>query len=79
MYPSYASSSTPPSCHRGCGTSTADIDEGVPDPVLARVWIRPVVTGAKVGDLDLAYTIIEAVLPPSADLLSMNRRGSSSG
>ena len=35
--------------------------------------------GAEVGDLDLAYTIVEAVLSPLADLLSTNRRGSSSG
>jgi hypothetical protein len=35
--------------------------------------------GAKVGDPDLDYTIVEAVLPPSTDLLSMNRRGSGSG
>jgi hypothetical protein len=33
------------------------------------------VTGAKVGDLDPAYTIVEAVLPSSVDLLSTNRRG----
>ena len=40
--------------------------------------IRLVMTGAEVGDPDLAYTIIEVVLPPSADLLSMNQRGSGS-
>jgi hypothetical protein len=78
-YPGYASSSAPPSCHRGHGTGAADVDEGVPDPALARVRIRLVLTGAEVGDPDLAYTIVEAVLPPSADLLSTNRRGSSSG
>jgi len=51
----------------------------VPDPSLARVQIRSVMTGVEVGDLDLAYTIVEAVFPSSADLLSMNRRGSGSG
>jgi hypothetical protein len=34
--------------------------------------------GVKVGDLDSSDTVIEAVLPPLANLLSMNRRGSSS-
>jgi hypothetical protein len=53
----------------------AGVDEGVPDPALARVWIQVVVTGAKVGDLDPAYTIIEVVLPPSVDLLSTNIEG----
>ena len=50
----------------------ANVDEGVPDPALARVQIRLVMIGAKLGGLDLAYTIVEAVLPPSADLLSTN-------
>jgi len=36
-------------------------------------------TSAEVGDPDLAYTIIEVVLPHLADLLSMNRRGSDFG
>ena len=44
-----------------------------------QIWLWLVVTGAEVGDLDLTYTIIEAALPPSADLLSMNQRGSSFG
>ena len=57
----------------------ADIDEGVPDPAPARVQIRLVMIGAKVGDPDLAYTIVEVVLPPSADLLSTIRRGSGFG
>ena len=74
-YPGYASSSTQPSCHRGRRTGVASIDKGVPDPALARVRVQLVVIGAEVGDLDLAYTIIEAVLPPLADLLSTNRRG----
>ena len=52
----------------------ADVDEGVPDLAPAWVWIQLVVIGAEVGDLDLAYTIVEAVLPPLADLLSMNQR-----
>ena len=64
-----------PSCHRGHGTGAVGVDEGVPDPAPARVWIQLVVIGAEVGDLDLAYTIVEAVLPPLADLLSTNRRG----
>ena len=68
-----------PSCHRGHGIGAVAIDEGVPDLALARVRIRLVVIGAKVGDLDLSYTIIEAVLLPSDDLVSMNRRGSGSG
>ena len=34
--------------------------------------IRSVMASAKVGDPGLACTIIEEVLPPSADLLSMN-------
>jgi len=78
-YPGYASSLAQPSCHHGHRTSAASVDEGVPDLTLARVRIRLVMTGAEVGDLDLAYTIVEAVLPPSADLLSMNQRGSSYG
>ena len=57
----------------------ADIDEGVLDLALARVQIWLVMIGAKVGDLDLAYTVVEAVLLPSADLLSPNQRGSSFG
>ena len=56
----------------------AGVNEMVPDLAPARVRIRLVVTGAKVGEPDLAYTIIEAVLLLSTDLLSMNRRGSSS-
>ena len=57
----------------------AGVDEGVPDLALARVLIWLVMTGAEVGDLDPAYTIIKVVLPPSADLLSTNQRGSGSG
>ena len=38
----------------------AGVDEGVRDLAPARVQIRSVVAGAKVGDLDLACTIIEA-------------------
>ena len=57
----------------------AEVDEGVPDPASARVQIQQVMIGAEVGDPDLAYTIVEVVLPPSADLLSTNRRGSGSG
>ena len=67
------------SCHRGRRTGAVSVDKGVPDLALARVGIWLVMTGAKVGDMDLAYTIVEAVLPPSADLLSMNQRGSGSG
>ena len=78
MYPGYASLLAQPSYLRGQGTSAAGVDEGVPDLALARVWIWLVMTGAKVGDLDPAYTIVEAVLLSSADLLSMNQRGSSS-
>jgi hypothetical protein len=63
------------SCHHGHRASAAGVDEGVPDLALARVQIQSAVVGAEVGDLDLACTIVEAVLPPSADLLSMNRRG----
>ena len=55
------------------------INEGVPDPALARVRIQLVVIGAEVGDLDLGYTIVEVVLSLSADLLSMNQRESGSG
>ena len=43
----------------------ASVDEVVTYRALARVQIRSVVVGAKVGDLDLACTIVEAVLPPS--------------
>jgi hypothetical protein len=78
VYLGYASSLAQLSCYRGRETSATDIDEGVPDPALARVQIWLVMTGAEVGDLDLAYTVIEAVLLLSADLLSMNRWGSSS-
>ena len=56
----------------------ASVDEGVPDSASARVRIQLVVIGAKVGDLDLAYTIVEVVLPSSADMLLTNRRGSGS-
>jgi len=45
----------------------AGIDEGVPDLALARVQIWLVMIGAKVGDSDQAYTVVEAVLPLSAD------------
>ena len=38
----------------------ADIDEGVTNLALARVQIRSVMAGAEVGDLDLAYTVVEA-------------------
>ena len=72
MYPGYASSLAQSSCHHGRGTSAASVDEGVPHQSPIRVRIRLVVTGVEVGDLDLAYTIVEAVLPPSVDLLSMN-------
>ena len=71
MYLGYTSLLAQPSCHHGRGTSATGVDEGVPDPALARVQIRLVVTGAELGDPDLAYIIIEAALPPSADLLSM--------
>jgi hypothetical protein len=54
----------------------ASIDKGLPDLALARVQIWSVMAGAEVGYLDLACTVIKEVLPPSADLLSMNRRGS---
>ena len=72
MYPGYALSLAQPFCHRGCGTSVTSIDEEVLDLAPARVWIQLVVTGAEVGDPDLAYTIVEAIFPPLADLLSMN-------
>ena len=78
MFPGYALLSAPPSCHRGRRAGVTDVDEGIPDLVLARVQIWLVMTGAEVGDPDLACTIIEAVLLLSTDLLSMNRRGSSS-
>ena len=57
----------------------AGVDEGVPDLASARVWIWLVMTNAEVGDLDPAYTVVEVVLPPSADLLPMNQRGSGFG
>ena len=57
-----------PSCHHGRGIGAIGIDEGVPDPAPARVQIRLVMIGAKVGDPDLAYTIVEAVLLTSTDL-----------
>ena len=38
----------------------ASVDEGVTDLALARVQIWLVMAGAKVGDLDLACTIVEA-------------------
>ena len=78
-YPSYASSLAQLSCHRGRRTGAVSVDKGVPDLALARVGIWLVMTGAKVGDLDPAYNIVEEVLSPSADLLSTNRRGSGSG
>jgi hypothetical protein len=78
-YLGYASSLVQPSCHRGRGIGAAGFDKGVPDPAQDRARIRLVMTGAEVGDSDLAYSVIEAALPPSADLLSTNRRGSGSG
>ena len=79
MYPGYALSLAQPSCHCGHGTGATGVEEGVPDPAPARVQIRLVMTGAKVGDPDLAYTIIEVVLLSLADMLLTNRRGSGSG
>ena len=56
------------------------VDDGITDLALAWVQIRLVVAGAKVGDLDLACTIVEAVLPPSADRPAINEsKGTSSG
>ena len=78
MYPSYALSLASLSCHCGRGTGAAGVDVGVPDLALAKVQIRLFMAGAEVGDLDLSYTIIEVVLPPLADLLSTNQRGSGS-
>jgi hypothetical protein len=80
MFPVFALSSAPPSCHRGREAGAAGVDEGVPDLASARSQIRLVVIGAKLGrGSDPACTVIEAVLPPSADqLLLMNRRGSCS-
>jgi hypothetical protein len=57
----------------------AGAEVGEPDPALARVRTRLLVTGSEVGEPDLAYTTVEAVLLPSADLLSTNQRGSGSG
>ena len=68
-----------PSCHRGRGTGATGVDKGVPNLASARVRIRLVMIGAEEGDPDPTYTIIEAVLLPSDDLVSMNRRGSGSG
>ena len=79
MFHGFVLSSAPPSYHHDHGAGAVGVDEGVPDLALAKVWIQLVMRGAKVGDLDPAYTIVEVVLPPSADLLSMNRRGSGSG
>ena len=79
MFHGFALLLAPPSCHRGRRVGAAGVDEGVPDLALARVQIWLVMIGVEVGDLDLAYTIVEAGLSPSADLLSTNRRGSSFG
>ena len=59
MYPGYASSSAPRSCHSGRETGAACVDEGVLDLALTRVQIRQVMTGAEVGDPDLAYTVVD--------------------
>ena len=37
-----------------------DVDVGLIDLALARVQIRSIMAGAKVGDLDMACTVIEA-------------------
>ena len=79
MLPSLALSSTPSFYHHGHRAGATGVDEGVLDLALARVRIQLVMIGDKVGDLDLAYTVIKEVLPPSADLLSTNQRGSGSG
>jgi hypothetical protein len=67
-----------PPYHHGRRTGAIGVDEGVPDLALARVHIQLVVRGAEVGDPDSFDTVVKAVLPPSANLLLMNRRGSSS-
>ena len=79
MYLGYASSLAQPSCYHGHRASTTGVDKGIIDLASARVQIRLIVAGVEVGDPDSACTIVEAVLPPSVDLLSMNRRGSRFG
>ena len=56
VYLGYASSSALRSYHHGHETGATGVDEGVPDPALARVWIRPVMIGVEVGDPNLAYS-----------------------
>ena len=67
MFPGFALSSAPPSCHHDRGAGAADVDEGVIDLALARVQIWSVIASAEVEDPDLACTVVEAVLSPSAD------------
>ena len=40
MFPGFALSSAPPSCHRGRGAAAAGVDEGVPDLAPVRDQIR---------------------------------------
>ena len=49
MFPSFALSSSPPSCHHGRGASAASVDEGVPNLALARDQIWSVMIGAELG------------------------------
>ena len=56
MFPSFALLSTSPSYHHGRGAGATGVDEGVPDPASARVWVRPVMIGVEVGDPNPAYS-----------------------
>jgi len=49
MFPGFALSSTPPSCHRGRGAGVAGVDEGVLDLAPARDQIWSIVIGADLG------------------------------
>ena len=49
MFPGFALSSAPPSCHHGRGAGAGDVDKGVLDLASARDHIRSVVTGVELG------------------------------
>ena len=49
MFPGFALSLVPPSCHHGRGAGAVGIDERVPDLAPARDQIQSVVIGAELG------------------------------
>ena len=49
MFPSFALSSAPLSCHHGRGNGAVGVDEGVPDLTPARDLIWSIMKGAELG------------------------------